>query len=240
MSFFSALLLGLLASTHCAGMCGGLQAAMQHTQAIRSARQIQLHTLALNLGRISIYIIAGALFAWLGTRLGTGLRIQGWAEGLRVASAIVMVLIGLQLLLSKQRPLHWLEKPAYALWRQLQPLIRPSQGNRYGHSVKLGMLWAFLPCGLVYSLLLAATLSPDALDGALVMAGFGLGTLPAMMLTGTALMALRRWLQNRYAQHAGGLFFMFSGVALLSAPMLINHSAIKANPLFYNLVQCFS
>ena len=238
MSFLSALLLGLLTSLHCAGMCGGVQAALAHSPVLRSPMQNQLHLLTMNAGRISCYILAGMVLAWFGSEVGELLNIPEWTYWLRMFAAGVILLIGFQLLFTNNKPLGWLENKAYRLWQHIKPALNRQNGIHYHHSFKRGLLWGLLPCGLVYSILLAASVSGSATNGLLVMLGFGLGTLPAMLLTGNAFIGFRGFLQHKQVQQAGGVFFILIGVAILIAPLLITHDHIASHPLFYNLARC--
>lgn len=221
-AFLSALALGLLGSMHCVGMCGGLQTLLNRPQAIRTPLENQCHLVAINLGRVALYSLAGAIFGFIGAELGTQLNVPGWSVVLRQLTAVMIIIVGLQLLLKIERPLVFLEKAGYSLWVRIQPLLhRPSPAS-YSQSFRRGLLWGFLPCGLVYSVLTIATVSGSAAGDLLTMLGFGLGTLPALLLTGFVLWKFKQVLQLSLVRRGGGVFLILVGVFIL-APTVLKH-----------------
>ncbi|MDA7737915.1 sulfite exporter TauE/SafE family protein [bacterium] len=241
MTFWSALILGLVASPHCAGMCGGLQMAFQSgtqtSATIRFVNQQRLHLLILNLGRICTYVIAGVLFAWLGLAFVSSLNIPQISNSLRVFAALVIVLIGLQLLLRSQRPFHFLEGLGAAIWKPISRLIR-HDGSLYRHSFVSGLAWGFLPCGLVYGVVLTAVFAEGFWDSGLIMLGFGVGTLPAMLLTGSAYQWFRTWSRSTSVKTTGGMFFVVGGLLMLSAPYWVSKEFLEDYPELLNMVFC--
>ena len=182
---------GLLGSGHCVGMCGPIAAiagAGSNGQPARSA-------LIYNAARIVSYCVVGALFGGLGYAIGSAADIARWSQIVRIAMSAVLVLVGLQLLLPRSR-INPLERIGARFWQRIAPLARRLKpGERKSHLFALGLLWGWLPCGLVYSLLALAAVSGSAASGAATMAAFGLGTLPAMIgigVSGRGLAALRR------------------------------------------------
>ncbi len=128
----------------------------------------------------------------------------------------MLVALGLYLM-DAWRGLAVLEQGGRVLWQRAQPVIAPMMkslmpANRPHRAFALGLLWGWLPCGMVYSVLLTAMLSGSASDGAAVMLAFGLGTLP--MLTGLGLIGarLQRALQQRRVRIACGLLVLAFGV----------------------------
>ena len=241
MSFYLALLLGLLSSGHCAGMCGGLIGALSSgsTAPLRSPLNNQLHLLAINLGRISTYVLAGALLGYLGAELGAILDIPLWSSWLRKGMATLMLIIGLQLILQREDLFNFLERLIQPLWKKLQPYwARQLNQYKLGSSYQFGLLWGMLPCGLVYSILLTATSSGSSLAGALTLLGFGLGTLPALLLTGNAFYLYKRAIGKAQLRQASGVILIFSGLFIFAAPLLIQNNTIKIHPLFIGLSHC--
>ena len=99
------------------------------------------------------------------------------------------------------------------LWRRVQPLVKPLVPmDTPLKALALGGLWGWVPCGMVYSVLLTAMLSGSALDGALVMGAFGLGTLPMLLAMGMAGARLRQYLQQRAVRLASGLLVLGFGL----------------------------
>lgn len=229
MTFLSALLLGLLASAHCAGMCGGLQSVLQPSGVIRSNRDASAHLLALNLGRLSTYIAAGAVFSLLGLTVINAINVPQITQAARFLTAFVLLMLGLQMLVSNSKPFAWAERFGATLWQTLSQRLHNNQNSRVRHSYVRGLAWGFLPCGLVYGVLFTTLFSDSLLRGTQVMLGFGLGTLPAMLLTGGLYQSLRKLVRNRAVQWGGGLLFIQGGVLMLLAPWLIEISVIDTS-----------
>ena len=180
-SLFGGIGLGALGSAHCVVMCGGIAGALAlapGATASAFARQT-----AYNLGRIVSYAVAGGLAGALGVALAEVFG-AGGVMLLRALAALLLLALGLYLTGWWSGVAH-LERLGARLWRHIAPLaarLRP--GRSLAGALALGMLWGWLPCGLVYSALALAATAGDWRHGALLMAGFGLGTLPAMLATG--------------------------------------------------------
>jgi len=202
----AALLMGLAGSGHCLAMCGGLAAAMGYQQS-------PLRLFWYNLGRITSYAIAGAIVA---AALGTigSVSINGFVY-LRIAAGVMMILLALYLI-QWNAALLWLEKLGALLWRRIQPLTRKlPQQKTTGYVFLGGMLWGWLPCGLVYSALTWAALSGNPASGAGFMLLFGIGTFPAMFLTGIFSQKITRILQSKGFRWIAGILLMGYGIATL-------------------------
>jgi len=178
----TALVAGLFGSAHCVAMCGGIAAALGTA---RGSDPRRTRPLLYQLGRITSYACAGALAGTLGAATGAVLAVDGWSELLRFATAVVVIIIGLDIALGANARARWLRAPerlGATLWRRLAPAATRLIPERpAARALMLGLLWGWLPCGLVYSVLLAAAVSGGALQGAALMFAFGLGTLPAML-----------------------------------------------------------
>ncbi|MFK7955063.1 MAG: sulfite exporter TauE/SafE family protein [Lysobacterales bacterium] len=187
----AAFLAGLAGSGHCLGMCGPLAVMAGSGGGRRSLRGIGLH----NGGRLLGYAALGAAVGWLGIATSGGLSAHTTGPVLRGLLGVVLALLGIQLLAPQLRynPLNWVGRfIAPPIWRQLQPIAVNLALREDWHSqIGRGVLWGWLPCGLVYSLLMLAAVSGSAAAGAGVMLAFGLGTLPAMLGAGLAGRQLR-------------------------------------------------
>jgi sulfite exporter TauE/SafE len=176
----AALLIGLTGSPHCAGMCGGIIGAF--TLGIAPGRHPLAFQLAYNGGRILGYTSMGALAGLLAgsvtERVGAPLAIGHWLSGL------FLIVLGLHLA-GWWRGLAYLERAGAHLWRRIEPLGRRLLPvSTPAHALALGLVWGWLPCGMVYAALAGALAQANALDGALWMAAFGLGTLPMTLALG--------------------------------------------------------
>jgi len=219
--FLPFFLAGMLGSVHCIGMCGGIVSALSMTASARRAFPVTVTTavprtfgmpLAYNAGRIASYAVAGAIAGGVADGVKTlsglaSLQIVGyWLANL------MLILLGLYLM-GAWRGLARLEQAGGILWRRAQPLMRELLPmDTPAKALALGALWGWVPCGMVYSMLLTAMLSGSALSGAAVMSAFGLGTLPMLLALDTAGTQLRAWMQTRNVRIAAGMLVLLFGV----------------------------
>ncbi|SFM50984.1 sulfite exporter TauE/SafE family protein [Marinobacter zhejiangensis] len=212
LSYPSAFLIGLLGSTHCLGMCGGISASLSMALPVgRGFRWRQaLMLLAFNGGRIGSYAVIAALVALVSTGAA-----QQWAQLaplLRTLAGVLLILMGLSMAQWWQG-IRYVEKVGAPIWKQLSPLTkRFIPVHRPTQALALGALWGWLPCGLVYSTLGWAALQPSVGQAATTMLFFGLGTLPSMLITGLAANSLKRLQKNRYFRQLTGVLLMAFGV----------------------------
>lgn len=198
---FAATLIGWLGGAHCLGMCGGIVSALA-VSAPQSGRSRIL--LAYNLGRCLTYVALGIIAGLLG-QAGANTFVAG--SGLFYALANFL-LIGMGLYLIG---FPWLVKPleqaGQGLWRRIEPYSRRFfPVNTPMRALSVGLLWGFLPCGLVYSALATAFALADAGRGGLWMAAFALGTLPNLLLAGwLGLGVLQKLRESAFRWLAGAL-----------------------------------
>ncbi|MGA3123340.1 MAG: sulfite exporter TauE/SafE family protein [Polyangiaceae bacterium] len=211
----SALVMGLLGSTHCVVMCGGVVAmtcsALPLARRRRFAAQLP-YLLSYNAGRISSYAGAGAVAGGLGSSLAA-LGLLWHAElTLRLAAALMMLAVGLYIA-GVSRALRWVERAAAPVWRGIAPAAQRLVPIRHPLSAwALGLVWGWMPCGLVYAALAAAVTSGSALGGAATMAAFGVGTLPMLMAMGSAGAAIARMARVRMVRVAAGAAMVALGL----------------------------
>jgi sulfite exporter TauE/SafE len=211
LSFF---ITGLLAGTHCAGMCGGIVTAVSLSRGSTAAPLA--HLLAFNAGRIASYTAAGAIVGAVGAGsllLGPQQPIQTF---LFLAANVLLIGLGLHLA-GLWHVVTTLERLGAVVWRRISPLTRrllPVRNS--GQAFALGGLWGWLPCGLVYSILAAALASGHPINGALTMAAFGLGTLPNLIALGYFADRIRPLLQRHGVRLAAGTIIIAFGVVGLA------------------------
>ena len=217
----SAFVVGLLGGVHCVGMCGGIVAAL--TFGLPPERRSALggllpYLLAYNAGRIASYAAAGALMGAAGVLLAGFLPVEVAQRALLVVAALFMVAMGLYLA-GWWRGLARLEAAGGALWRRIEPLGRGLMPvRRPGQAFALGLLWGWLPCGLVYSVLVWAVSSGSALQGMLLLLAFGLGTLPNLLAMGAAAGLIAGYAREPWVRAtAGALVVAFGLYTLWSA-----------------------
>ncbi len=206
-SFFALFLVGLLGGTHCVGMCGGIVGALS----MGGGARWRLH-LAYNGGRILSYALAGALAGALGAA-SLGLAGQTTARlVLYVFANLMLIALGLYLL-GITGVLAVTEKAGQQLWRRIQPLTRRFLPARtVAQAFPLGLLWGWLPCGLVYSALANALSAGSAWRGAGLMLAFGLGTLPNLLLAGIVLARFNQFVKKAWVRRISGILVLGFGV----------------------------
>ncbi len=196
----TAFMTGLLGGVHCAAMCGGI-VSLTRAPGTGTAHR-PWFPLAYNAGRIASYAVAGALAGLLGQ---TGMLLRGGM----LAQHLLMFLMGAALIVvalnvAGVRPvMRGMETVGGVLWRRLQPVSRHVLPvTSPWQALGLGALWGWLPCGMVYAVLLVALAAGNPAEGALILAAFGLGTLPNLLLIGAAVGHARGWLQVRGLRYA--------------------------------------
>jgi len=204
LSLLTAVMLGLLGGAHCLGMCGGIAATVSIGHAGQSNNTLLL--LGYNSGRIVSYTLAGALIGQLGVLVDNQLA----ALIMRTVAGLMLIAMGLYIARWWQG-LTKLERAGGVLWRHLQPFAKKLMPVRNGgQAIALGAVWGWLPCGLVYSTLIWSSAAGDWQQSAMLMAAFGIGTLPAMLLTGILARQAQAILQQAITQRiAGSLIIAF-------------------------------
>ena len=216
--YLALFLVGLLGGTHCVGMCGGIVGALS----LGAPARWSMH-LAYNAGRILSYGVAGALAGALGA---ASLALDGPAPvrlTLYLLANLMLVALGLYLL-GVTRALAFTERAGQHLWRHIQPLTRRFvPAKTVTQAFPLGLLWGWLPCGLVYSALTTALGSGSPWRGALLMLAFGLGTLPNLLLAGILLARLNEFVRQPLVRIASGLLVLGFGIYGLIGLMRLLH-----------------
>ena len=210
----AAFVVGLLGSGHCLVMCGGVATALEMAVApgsvSRAASRVGYQS-----GRLFGYAAAGALAGGLGSGVlnlftpDIALALARWLQ------ALMLILLGSYLSGVWRAPLASVERWGGRVWRAMAPLrarLLPVHG--IGGAVRMGLLWGFLPCGLVYSALALSLGSGSAVAGALTMLAFGLGTLPAMVLISTLAARVTLSATNHALRRVAGVLIIISGIAM--------------------------
>jgi sulfite exporter TauE/SafE len=192
LSFISAFIIGLAGGVHCIGMCGGIVGAFSY--AVPKNAAIFPYTIAYNLGRITSYIGAGAITGWAGYLFAHQIN-QGIVI-LQFVSGVFLFILGLYIA-GWWQGLSKIEKFGSKFWKLIQPWSKKLLPFKHPlHALPYGMIWGWLPCGLVYSVLTWTLASGSALQGAVIMAGFGLGTFPIMILMATGFDKIQMLIQK--------------------------------------------
>ncbi|MCP5087800.1 MAG: sulfite exporter TauE/SafE family protein [Rhodobacteraceae bacterium] len=212
-SILTAFTIGLLGLTHCLGMCGGIVGTLDAGIGRRAGHfggRFPFH-LAYNAGRIASYIIAGLLAGLLGSLAATASFGNTVPAG-RMVAGVVMIALGLYLA-GWWQAITVLEHAGLRIWRRVEPVGRNFLPvNSPVQAFGLGLIWGWLPCGLVYSALALAMASASALGGSLIMAAFGLGTLPALLSFGVFSGVVSKWVRHPLLRQAAGMAIVLFGV----------------------------
>lgn len=202
-TFFTLFLLGFFGGTHCVGMCGGLSSAFA-LQLPPHLNRLGLIVL-LNLGRISSYVLIGLIVGLVG-QIGISLDDTRWLQnGLYIAANMLLLLLGLYLA-GLSTAATQIERIGRPIWKRLNPILnRLLPIKSVPACFGVGMLWGWLPCGLVYSASLYALGSGNAVQGGLYMLAFALGTLPNLLAMGIFAAQLKTRLQRKAIRLCAGL-----------------------------------
>ena len=218
LSLASAFLVGLLGGGHCAGMCGGIVGAV--SLSLPGSRPRIGFLLAYNLGRIASYGAAGLLAGAIGASSFFLDHVLPVERVLYALASVMLILLGLYLA-GIWRGVVVLETVGGKLWRHVQPWSKRFLPVRtLPQALALGSIWGWLPCGLVYSVVVAALATGSPWRGATLMLAFGLGTLPALLAMGMAAVRMRAVLQHVWVRRLSGLAVI--GFGLLGLWRLAN------------------
>jgi sulfite exporter TauE/SafE len=196
-------------------MCGSIMGALTlslPSEIREGVGRFLLFVVLYNLGRVLTYVFMGVLIGFTGQLLGDSLEGEGWRQAASIVAAVTIILIGLYL--TGWVPfLRNMDRLGGGLWKLIEPIGRKLLPVRTPHAAFLsGLIWGWLPCGLVYyALILALPLSDPVMSG-LFMLGFGLGTLPVMLGTAIFASSLARLGRNVRFRQAAGVVVILVGI----------------------------
>jgi sulfite exporter TauE/SafE len=184
--------------------------------------------LAFNAGRIGSYMLAGALAGLLGSVPALLHLVALQTAGYWLAN-LMLVALGLTLM-NAWHGLSRLEAIAQVAWRRVQPLMRRLLPvTHMWQAMALGGLWGWVPCGMVYSVLMTALLTGSATQGAMVMLAVGLGTLPLLFIIGLLGTSVQAFLQKTAVRRLAGLLVLLFGLlGLFRAATGVSHDWLDA------------
>ena len=224
----SAFLLGLFSTMHCVGMCGGIIGALSLSLPVETRNKkpkLFAYVMTYNIGRILSYGAAGLLAGAIGAGVLQSTGIESGHEVLRIIGVLMMVAIGLYLT-------GWLpqiasvEKIGIPLWKRLEPIGRKLVPvASLPKALAYGLIWGWLPCGMVYFVLVWALTAGSAVNGSLTMVAFGLGTLPTLVTAGFMTSWITRFTHSTRARQVVGLLIIIAAVGSLFIPMEGHHDS---------------
>lgn len=230
LSIFNAFIVGLFSSIHCLGMCGGIigTLTMSLPETVRHhALRLLSYTAMFNLGRLASYTLAGTLAGAFGQTVMEYLSPHHAHLLLQIFATLIMVGIGIHLAGWFPR-FNLIEKLGAPLWKRLEPLAhRLLPVQRPGQALLFGLLWGWLPCGLVYAALIWSTSSGDAMHGALFMLAFGAGTLLPVMTAGMLTGWMVKLSHTPYIRPIIGSLIIV--LALLSLAVTLQHQGVTTH-----------
>lgn len=222
----SAFLLGFFSTMHCIGMCGGIIGALSLSLPVEvrnNKPRLFAFVMSYNIGRLASYSLAGLIAGAVGTSV---IQSTGFDQGhtiLRMVGVAMMVAIGLYLT-GWLPQLASVEKIGIPVWKRLEPIGRKLVPvSSIPKALSYGLIWGWLPCGLVYFVLIWALTAGDALMGAMTMLAFGLGTLPTLVTAGFMTSWITRFAQSTRARQIVGLIIILMAIGSLFIPMEHHH-----------------
>jgi len=221
----AAFMIGLLGSTHCIGMCGGIVGAL--TMGLpETTRQSWLkllpYLLTYNFGRLFSYSFAGLIVGLLSGSVSDFFQIGRYPVG-GIVGGLFMVALGIYIAgwLQTMAPLERLGGHFWRLiepaGRRLLPVKSPAQ------ALGVGLFWGWLPCGLVYSTLALAATSGSAAQSAMLMMAFGAGTLPMLLAMGSFAEKLHHFTRNKWTRYTAGILLIAFGAMILTKALSGGH-----------------
>ena len=193
----TALIMGLAGGPHCVAMCGAACAGMGHVAGTQQSRAL----ISFQAGRFLGYSLMGGLAAFSVQALGWLTLESAAFRPVWSMLHVAAVILGLLLVWQAKQPV-WLDQSAQHLWSKIRHLnvnlgkVAP---------ILVGMLWALMPCGLLYSALMVAALTGNALEGALTMACFAVGSGLSLGLAPWLLLKLKSWGDGAWGIRLAGL-----------------------------------
>ena len=225
LSYLAAFMIGLLGSTHCIGMCGGIVGAL--TMGLpQNVRQSWLrlipYLLVYNSGRLFSYTLAGLIVGLLTASAGNLFQVGRYPVG-GIIGGLFMVALGIYIA-GWWQTMAPLERLGGYFWRMIEPFGRRFMPVKHlPQAMALGLLWGWLPCGLVYSTLAWAATSGEAVKSALLMLAFGAGTLPMLLLMGGVAEKLQQFTRHRWTRNIAGLLLIAFGAMILTKALSGGH-----------------
>ncbi len=225
LTLLAAFMIGLLGSTHCIGMCGGIVGALTMglpEDVRRSPLKLLPYLITYNSGRLLSYAAAGLLVGLLSSAVSDVFKLGHYPVG-GIIGALFMIALGIYIggWFQTMAPL---ERLGGFFWRRIEPVGRRFMPVRSPlQALALGIFWGWLPCGLVYSTLAWAATAGDAVQVMFLMLAFGAGTLPVLLLMGSFAEKLQRFTRNRWTRYIAGILLVLFGLMILNKALSGGH-----------------
>ena len=203
---------------HCIGMCGPLVASYTLVRATRPQPlfiRMAPHLLY-NSGRITTYMLIGGIMGLSGSFVNVAGSLAGIQNAVAVASGVIMIFMGMSIAGIGSNT-AWIEKHNLPVLGMAQRIFASPSMLRY---YPLGLILGLLPCGLSYTVFIAAAGTGGLFSGMMTALLFGLGTLPALLFFGALIASLNASLRGLFYRAGGviviimGIYFLFRGIRL--------------------------
>lgn len=221
----AAFVIGLLGSTHCIGMCGGIVGALTmglSETTRKSWIKLLPYLLTYNFGRLFSYTLAGVIVGLLSSSVSGLFQIGRFPVG-GIIGGVFMIALGIYIA-GWWQTMAPLERLGGHFWRLIEPV-----GRRFIpvktplQALGLGVFWGWLPCGLVYSTLALAATSAEAVQSGLLMLAFGAGTLPMLLAMGGFAEKLSYFTRNKGTRYTAGILLIAFGALILTKALSGGH-----------------
>jgi uncharacterized protein len=235
LTIVSAFLMGLAASGHCLVMCGGITAALGvATTRDERGRQRPLLLVGYQAGRVISYVVVALLLGGLLGSIVAVLDIEWVRRAFRVFAGVALFIAALVAFGYLRDPLAFVGR---RLWPRLASSARHLLPVRtLPRALAFGMIWGWMPCGFVYTVLLVAALQLNAWSAAATMAAFGVGTMPAMLGASFGAKRLLDVTRNRAGRRLAGALLLASAALTMAGPWIIGRMPWAHSWLPYDCV----
>jgi len=215
--YLTAFTTGLLGGFgHCIGMCGPIigSYAVSSAPSLGFKERLFSHLLY-NTGRITTYAFVGFLMGLAGSSLSGALRTSGIQQAIAFMAGVVMIIMGLGVSGFIKRP-FWLEDKEAHILRAGKVFMTEVSIWRY---YLLGAIFGLLPCGLSYSMFVAASGTGNPVRGLMLTLLFGIGSMPALLLFGYG--------ASLFGSGMRGMLYRASGVVIILMGIMYIKRAIQ-------------
>lgn len=213
-------MVGLLCTSHCLVMCGAIVGALTVSlppPIRKQKKELLTYLFAYNSGRILSYSLAGFLAGTFGKVLVRIFDMESHHSNvLMLTNGLFLVGIGLHIA-GWLPSIALLEGLGGRLWRSLEPLshaLLPVTSLQ--RALVFGLVWGWFPCGLTYTVLLWAATGGDAVNGALAMAAFGVGTFPGILMASFLSGRLVQLRQSPWLKRGLGIAIILLAMVILA------------------------
>lgn len=205
-------------------MCGGLAMAagqVNRQNLNNTAVQRGVELVSWQFGRVASYVFMGAFAGAFGAFFLSAAPVAAIRDFAFIVANLILIALGLHVA-RLWSGIVQLERIGQGIWKLIAPFATAtlvpqtpkhrSSPKQIFNALRTGAIWGWLPCGLVYSMLITASVSGGATNGALWMLFFGLGTVPALWLTSMASDQAAQYLQNITVRRVAGLLIIAFGL----------------------------